>query len=213
MAIAAPTPISALVHSSTLVTAGVYLILRLNIVKLRREIIIFNVLLLCVFTIIISRFCAFYEIDIKKIIAFSTISQLRLIFIIIVVGNELIGFFHVLTHALFKSLLFLCSGIFIHENFNNQDIRKFGLLLRMNPFRSGLFIIRNISLAGFPYMRGFYSKDLILEFIYTINLNIFLLIVFLVSIIFTTIYSFRISYVRLIIGKNMVINNYLMRWD
>lgn len=120
LAIAAPTPISSLVHSSTLVTAGVYLLIRVRIVKINQDFIIELILVICLLTMFISRTCAYMEIDIKKIIAYSTMSQLRLIFISVFIGDELIGFYHILTHALFKSLLFLCSGVFIHENLNNQ---------------------------------------------------------------------------------------------
>jgi len=125
IAIAAATPVSALVHSSTLVTAGVYLIIRFNKFLINRDI---NIILyfLSVVTIFIAGVIANIEFDLKKIIALSTLSQLGLIIVTLRMGMPIISFYHLLIHAIFKSILFICAGVIIHSIMNNQDIRLFG---------------------------------------------------------------------------------------
>lgn len=193
IAIAAPTPVSALVHSSTLVTAGVYLIIRFNKFLISTGV---NVLLffLSILTIFIAGLIANVENDLKKIIALSTLSQLGLIMIILRAGFSIIAFFHLLTHAIFKSLLFMCAGVVIHLIINNQDIRFFGNLNEIIPFTIIRFFISNLALCGFPFLAGFYSKDLIIEIIYFYQINVFILIFILVSLILTVRYSVRLFY-------------------
>lgn len=192
-AIRAPTPVSALVHSSTLVTAGIYLIIRFNKFLIFRginEILFF----ISILTIFIAGITALSENDFKKIIALSTLSQLGLIIIIIRLGLELVAFYHLLTHAIFKSLLFICVGVIIHVINNNQDIRLLGIIYIFIPFTVIRLFISNISLCGFPFLAGFYSKDLIIELIYTIKINFIILVLIILSLIFTVIYSFRLFY-------------------
>lgn len=193
IAISAPTPVSALVHSSTLVTAGVYLIIRFNKLIIDRGI---NKILffLAVFTIFISGLIANLEVDLKKIIALSTLSQLGLIIIILRLGLEIIAYYHLLVHAVFKSILFICSGAIIHLIINNQDIRLFGNLNELIPFVIICFFIANLALCGFPFIAGFYSKDFIIELIYRIELNIYILVFIIISLIFTVSYSIRLFY-------------------
>lgn len=193
MAIAAPTPVSALVHSSTLVTAGVYLIIRFNKLLIINEL---NKVLffLAVFTIFISGLMANLEVDLKKIIALSTLRQLGLIIIILRLGLEIIAFYHLLVHAIFKSILFICAGAIIHSIINNQDIRLFGNLKEIIPFVIICFFIANLALCGFPFMAGFYSKDFIIELIYRLGLNIYILLFIIISLIFTVSYSIRLFY-------------------
>jgi len=133
IAMAAPTPVSALVHSSTLVTADVYLIIRYRKFLLSRNI---NIILyfLSVVTIFIAGGIANVEFDLKKIIALSTLRQLGLIIITLRVGLRIISFYHLLTHAIFKSMLFICAGVIIHSIINNQDIRLFGNLKEVIPY-------------------------------------------------------------------------------
>lgn len=193
MAMAAPTPVSALVHSSTLVTAGVYLMIRFNKFLIRTGV---NSLLffLAVLTIFISGGMANLENDLKKIIALSTLSQLGLMMIVLRIGYQIVAFFHLLTHAIFKSLLFICAGVVIHLIFNNQDIRFFGNLNEVIPFTIMRFFISNLALCGFPFMSGFYSKDLVIEIVYFYKVNIFLLLVIIISLLLTVRYSFRLFY-------------------
>lgn len=192
-AIAAPTPVSALVHSSTLVTAGVYLIIRFNHVLIKSNV-CYILLYLSVLTIFIAGLIANVENDLKKIIALSTLRQLGLIIIILRLGWKIISFYHLLTHAIFKSILFICAGIIIHSLFNNQDIRLFGNLNLNIPFTMIRFLIARLALCGFPFLAGFYSKDFIIELIYSSHINIFILLIIVISLTFTVIYSVRLYY-------------------
>lgn len=219
MAIAAPTPVSALVHSSTLVTAGVYLIFRFNRFLIIFEISKILLIYISVFTIFIAGLIANFEIDLKKIIALSTLRQLGLIIMTLRLGLKFLAFYHLLTHAVFKSLLFMCAGIIIHFINNNQDIRFCGKLREFVPFTIIRFYISNLALIGFPFIAGFYSKDLIIEIIYIINLNLFIIIFIVLSIIFTVSYSLRLIYyiffsdfkwVRLYLIKESILINISM---
>lgn len=177
-AIAAPTPVSALVHSSTLVTAGVYLLIRFNHYLINNGIYLFVLLLLGRLTILISGLGANYEMDFKKIIALSTLSQLGLIIRILSLGYIKLAFFHLLTHALFKALLFLCAGIFIHRIMNFQDIRFSGGFSNQLIIVLVYFNISRLALCGIPFLAGFYSKDIILEFVLISNVNIIIFFFF-----------------------------------
>lgn len=194
-AIAAPTPVSSLVHSSTLVTAGVYLLIRFNLVFRDSLKILF--LLIASLTIFISGLGANFEFDLKKIIALSTLSQLGLIIRILALGSYELAFFHLLTHALFKALLFICAGAIIHRINNCQDIRYIGNLINQIPLVCSFFNICNFSLCGLPFLSGFYSKDLIVEVITINTLNLLIYFLFYISIGLTVCYSFRLSYYRL----------------
>merc|ERR1712012_289102 len=184
-AIAAPTPVSSLVHSSTLVTAGVYLLIRINIIIIEINIRKY-LFLLGILTIVIAGIAALIEIDIKKINALSTLRQLGIMMIVLGIGNPILSFFHLISHAFFKAMLFICAGIIIHNIKDYQDIRKIGFSYINIHFCISIMIIANISLCGLPFLRGFYSKDFIIDkrkkylfFIfnniwYNINSNLFL---------------------------------------
>nr|YP_010324866.1 NADH dehydrogenase subunit 5 [Ixodes nuttallianus]UNO53787.1 NADH dehydrogenase subunit 5 [Ixodes nuttallianus] len=192
-AMAAPTPVSSLVHSSTLVTAGIYLLIRFNILfefKFYSDIL----LVLSSMTMFMAGVGANMEMDFKKIIAFSTLSQLGMIMFILSLGKMELAFFHLLMHALFKSMLFLCAGFIIHTFSGIQDIRFLGGFFMSSPVISGCMGLSMLSLFGFPFVGGFYSKDLILEFIY-MNMNNFMMIVFVIlSTSLTMIYCLRMMY-------------------
>nr|QBG38583.1 NADH dehydrogenase subunit 5 [Acropyga donisthorpei] len=193
MAMAAPTPVSALVHSSTLVTAGVYLMIRFSSIFWGSLTI--KILFYCsIFTMFMSGLMANFENDLKKIIALSTLSQLGLMMMILSLGMEMLAFFHLLIHAIFKSLLFMCAGVMIHMMNNNQDIRFSGGMNEYIPFTMMSFYIANLSLMGFPFLSSFYSKDLIMEVVYLMNINMFLLLMILLSLSFTVSYSLRLFY-------------------
>jgi len=192
-AIAAPTPVSALVHSSTLVTAGVYLLIRFNFFIIKSYFCYF-LILLGIFTILIAGIAAILEIDIKKVIALSTLSQLGVIIIIIGAQKPLLAYFHLLSHAYFKAILFICAGIIIHNIKDYQDIRCIGTLNISIPLICRIINTANISLCGLPFIRGFYSKDIILEIILLDGYNIFLFIIILLATILTVSYSCRLSF-------------------
>nr|QXG19109.1 NADH dehydrogenase subunit 5 [Drosophila biarmipes] len=192
-AMAAPTPVSALVHSSTLVTAGVYLLIRFNII-LSTSWLGQLLLLLSGLTMFMAGLGANFEFDLKKIIALSTLSQLGLMMSILSMGFYKLAMFHLLTHALFKALLFMCAGAIIHNMNNSQDIRLMGGLSIHMPLTSACFNVSNLALCGMPFLAGFYSKDMILEIVSISNINMFSFFLYFFSTGLTVSYSFRLVY-------------------
>nr|AVM85593.1 NADH dehydrogenase subunit 5 [Anopheles gambiae] len=192
-AMAAPTPVSALVHSSTLVTAGVYLLIRFNDVLMNWWMAQF-LLLVSGLTMFMAGLGANFEFDLKKIIALSTLSQLGLMMSILSMGFYKLAFFHLLTHALFKALLFMCAGSIIHNMKNSQDIRMMGSLSMSMPLTCSCFNVANLALCGMPFLAGFYSKDLILEMVMLSYVNVFSFFLFFFSTGLTVCYSFRLVY-------------------
>nr|YP_009995305.1 NADH dehydrogenase subunit 5 [Ochthebius minoicus]QNP09708.1 NADH dehydrogenase subunit 5 [Ochthebius minoicus] len=206
-AMAAPTPVSALVHSSTLVTAGIYLLIRFNFCFSYNQMMI--MLFFSMMTMFMAGLGANFEFDLKKIIALSTLSQLGLMMSILFLGEYKLAFFHLLTHALFKALLFMCAGCIIHNLNNCQDIRYMGGLMKQMPLTCSFFNISNLALCGIPFLSGFYSKDLILE-VFSMNyLNLFVYLIFFVSIGLTACYSMRLLFYTLIGSYNYLSLNYL----
>nr|ARB50137.1 NADH dehydrogenase subunit 5 [Eteoneus sigillatus] len=201
-AMAAPTPVSSLVHSSTLVTAGVYLLIRFgNMIMFSLLIDIFFIL--SVLTMFMAGVGAIFEFDLKKIIAFSTLSQLGLMMSILFLGNFYLSFFHLLSHAFFKSLLFMCSGLYIHSMCDSQDIRNMGGLFLDKPYTTSCFLISNFSLCGMFFMSGFYSKDLIVEFLMYNGYNISKMFIYLLSISMTVCYTVRLMNYLFMSGVNL----------
>jgi len=147
-----------------------------------------------VLTIFISGLGANFEIDLKKIIALSTLRQLGLIIITLGVGLTEYAFFHLITHAIFKSLLFLCAGVFIHSIGDLQDIRSMGGLIISCPVTSFYFICSSMALCGFPFLSGFYSKDIILELFFLRKINIIIFLVVFLATMLTLTYSVRLSF-------------------
>uniref|UniRef100_UPI0030030EC2 NADH dehydrogenase subunit 5 n=1 Tax=Phyllothelys werneri TaxID=1661847 RepID=UPI0030030EC2 len=201
-AMAAPTPVSALVHSSTLVTAGVYLLIRFS--KVFPNWLLNFLLVISVLTMFMSGLGANFEYDLKKIIALSTLSQLGLMMSILSMGFADLAFFHLLTHALFKALLFMCAGMVIHNVKNFQDIRFMGNLSIFMPLTSSCFMVSNFALCGMPFLAGFYSKDMILEVISLSNLNMFMYFLYFFSTGLTVCYTFRMFYYMLWGDFNLV---------
>lgn len=192
-AIAAPTPVSALVHSSTLVTAGVYLLFRFRGLLVRTAthtyFVFFGIL-----TIIMAGIRAMHETDMKKIVALSTLSQLGLMVSTLGLGLSQLAFFHLLSHAYFKAILFIAVGNIIHCRNSYQDIRIAGNLSRAMPLRHAFFNLANLSLCGFPFMAGFYSKDLILEEVLIGQVNFTSVLIFFAATLLTAAYSTRLTY-------------------
>nr|WMQ52881.1 NADH dehydrogenase subunit 5 [Marumba saishiuana] len=202
-AMAAPTPVSALVHSSTLVTAGVYLLIRFNILIVN-TFFIKILLLLGMLTMFMAGISANYEFDLKKIIALSTLSQLGLMMSILSMGFSDLAFFHLLTHAMFKALLFMCAGVIIHMMNNIQDIRFMGGISIYLPLTCLCLNISNMALCGIPFLAGFYSKDLILEMVSFSNLNMFCFFFFYVSTGLTMYYTIRLLMYLMINELNLM---------
>lgn len=170
-AMAGPTPVSALLHAATMVTAGIYLLIRLELYEENILIIIISIL-----TIIIGGISAINQYDIKKIIAYSTVSQIGYMLYGIGINNKEIAIYHLITHGFFKALLFLSAGIIIHNYYNEQDIRKYGNFIYYYPFTYILFIYGSLSIIAFPYFSGYYSKEPLIFNSYFNNLFIFILI-------------------------------------
>nr|YP_009509825.1 NADH dehydrogenase subunit 5 [Penion ormesi]AXF46492.1 NADH dehydrogenase subunit 5 [Penion ormesi] len=196
-AMAAPTPVSALVHSSTLVTAGIFLIVRffpfLDTIHGFKT----GLLFISVLTLLMAGIGANYENDLKKIIALSTLSQLGVMMMSLGLGTPYLALFHLYTHALFKALLFLCAGMFIHNSSNIQDIRHMGLLFSQAPLTTTCMNIANLSLCGAPFLSGFYSKDLILELCLSNPTNFLMVLLIFLATGMTAAYSFRLSFCSL----------------
>lgn len=192
-AMAAPTPVSALVHSSTLVTAGIFLIIRFFPFLATCDFFKPSLLFISVLTLLMAGIAANYENDLKKVIALSTLSQLGVIIISLGLGIVSLSLFHLYTHALFKALLFLCAGTIIHNSLNNQDLRYMGIVFHQAPLTVTCINIANLSLCGAPFLRGFYSKDLILETsLASPTRTLMILFIFLATGI-TAAYSLRLS--------------------
>nr|UBN08937.1 NADH dehydrogenase subunit 5 [Panesthia sloanei] len=210
-AMAAPTPVSALVHSSTLVTAGVYLLIRFS-PSFSMSLNTF-LLLVSSLTMFMAGIGANFEFDLKSIIALSTLSQLGLMMSIMSLGFAGLAFFHLLTHALFKALLFMCAGVLIHSMSDSQDIRFMGNLPFQMPLTSACLMISNFSLCGMPFLAGFYSKDLILEMSSFSYLNVLSFFLFFFSTGLTVCYSFRLFYYSMCGDFNLGSSNHMEEGD
>nr|QLY89742.1 NADH dehydrogenase subunit 5 [Lumbriculus variegatus] len=206
-AMAAPTPVSALVHSSTLVTAGVFLSIRFY--PMLAQISWFNkfLLIMATLTMMMAGLSAMTECDMKKIIALSTLSQLGMMMTSLGLGLPQLAYFHMLMHALFKALLFICAGLMIHSHQHNQDLRWMGNMSKNMPVTLTCITIANMALCGLPYLTGFYSKDLILETMCMNITNSFTYSLIMFSIGFTSFYSFRFMMAVLWSPKNAVSYN------
>nr|VFU78626.1 NADH dehydrogenase subunit 5 [Bragasellus peltatus] len=196
-AMAAPTPVSALVHSSTLVTAGVYLLIRFSPMfhNLNMMWVLF---LMASLTTIMASVSALFECDLKKIVALSTLSQLGVMVMTLSMGLSMLSFFHLLTHATFKALLFMCSGKIIHEMSDSQDIRMMGMFSKNLPVTCAFFNLANLALCGFPFLAGFYSKDLLIEEILLMDMSFTNYLLLGLMVLLSVAYSVRLSVLGLL---------------
>lgn len=157
-----PTPVSALIHAATMVTAGVYLMLRMAPVFMLAPSVLTVVSYIGSITMLFGATTALAQTDIKKTIAFSTCSQLGYMIAACGLGHFSVAFFHLITHAFFKALLFLCAGVIIHATNGEQDLRKLGGLRNILPLVYVAMAISSFALMGVPFLSGFYSKELII---------------------------------------------------
>jgi NADH-ubiquinone oxidoreductase chain 5 len=210
MAMEGPTPVSALIHAATMVTAGVYLLMRASPLIEYSS----TVLLLCLWvgaiTTVFSSLIGLFQQDIKKVIAYSTMSQLGMMVIAIGLSSYTLALFHLINHAFYKGLLFLCAGAVIHAVADNQDFRKYGGLVSYLPLTYSLMLTASLSLVAFPFMTGFYSKDFILESAYGQYKLSSIIVYFIATIgaMFTTLYSVKVLYLTFLTNPNGSLINY-----
>jgi len=210
MAMEGPTPVSALIHAATMVTAGVYLLMRASPLIEYSS----TVLLLCLWvgaiTTVFSSLIGLFQQDIKKVIAYSTMSQLGMMVIAIGLSSYTLALFHLINHAFYKGLLFLCAGAVIHAVADNQDFRKYGGLVSYLPLTYSLMLTASLSLVAFPFMTGFYSKDFILESAYGQYKLSSIIVYFIATIgaMFTTLYSVKVLYLTFLTNPNGSLVNY-----
>jgi len=210
MAMEGPTPVSALIHAATMVTAGVYLLMRTSPLIEYSS----TVLLLCLWvgaiTTVFSSLIGLFQQDIKKVIAYSTMSQLGMMVIAVGLSSYNIALFHLVNHAFYKGLLFLGAGAVIHAVADNQDFRKYGGLKKYLPLSYSVMLVASLSLVAFPFMTGFYSKDFILESAYG-QYNLSGTIIYFIATtgaMFTTLYSAKVLHLTFLVNPNGPVINY-----
>jgi len=189
-----PTPVSALIHAATMVTAGVFLIIRLSPFFEQTPLILLIIILVGSMTAFFTSTIGLTQNDLKKVIAYSTCSQLGYMVMICGFSQYNAGLFHLINHGFFKALLFLSAGSVIHALNNEQDLRKLGSMKLITPLTFICIVIGSISLMGLPFLTGFYSKDLILELIYSQSYLSYALWLGLIAAFITAFYSFRLIY-------------------
>ena len=210
MAMEGPTPVSALIHAATMVTAGVYLLMRASPLIEYSS----TVLILCLWvgaiTSVFSSLVGLFQQDIKKVIAYSTMSQLGMMVIAVGLSSYNVALFHLINHAFYKGLLFLAAGSVIHAVGDNQDFRKYGGLRLFLPLTYSVMVIASLSLVAFPFMSGFYSKDFILESaygqFYFSSISVYIIAV--IAAVFTTLYSVKVLYLTFLTNPNGPIKSY-----
>jgi NADH-ubiquinone oxidoreductase chain 5 len=210
MAMEGPTPVSALIHAATMVTAGVYLLIRVSPLIEYSSLVLLLCLWLGAITTVFSSLIGLFQQDIKKVIAYSTMSQLGMMVIAVGLSSYNIALFHLINHAFYKGLLFLGAGAVIHAVADNQDFRKYGGLISYLPLTYSVMLIASLSLVAFPFMTGFYSKDFIIESAfgkYYIS-SIAVYYIAIIGAMFTTLYSVKVLYLTFLTNPNGPIVNY-----
>ena len=210
MAMEGPTPVSALIHAATMVTAGVYLLMRSSPLIEYSSTLLLLCLWLGAITTVFSSLIGLFQQDIKKVIAYSTMSQLGMMVIAVGLSSYNIALFHLINHAFYKGLLFLGAGAVIHAVADNQDFRKYGGLISYLPLTYSVILIASLSLVAFPFMTGFYSKDFILESAYGQYYfsGTAVYVIAVIGAVFTTLYSVKVLYLTFLTNPNGPINYY-----
>ena len=210
MAMEGPTPVSALIHAATMVTAGVYLLMRTSPLIEYSSTVLILCLWLGAITTVFSSLIGLFQQDIKKVIAYSTMSQLGMMVIAVGLSSYNLALFHLVNHAFYKGLLFLGAGAVIHAVADNQDFRKYGGLRPFLPLTYSVMLIASLSLVAFPFMTGFYSKDFILESAYGQYYFSSTVVYFIATIgaMFTTLYSVKVLYLTFLTNPNGPLINY-----
>src|SRR3954453_18212903 len=210
MAMEGPTPVSALIHAATMVTAGVYLLMRTSPLIEYSSTVLIICLWVGAITTVFSSLIGLFQQDIKKVIAYSTMSQLGMMVIAVGLSSYNVAIFHLMNHAFYKGLLFLGAGAVIHAVVDNQDLRKYGGLISFLPLTYTVILIASLSLVAFPFMTGFYSKDFILESAYGqyhfSSINVYFIAT--IGAIFTTLYSVKVLYLTFLTSPNGPITSY-----
>ena len=210
MAMEGPTPVSALIHAATMVTAGVYLLMRSSPLIEYSNTVLLLAIWVGAITTVFSSLIGLFQQDIKKVIAYSTMSQLGMMVIAIGLSSYNVALFHLVNHAFYKGLLFLGAGAVIHAVADNQDFRKYGGLKSFLPLTYSVMLIASLSLVAFPFMTGFYSKDFILESAYG-QFHFSSIIIYFISTIgamFTTLYSVKVLYLTFLTNPNGPLTDY-----
>ena len=205
-----PTPVSALIHAATMVTAGVYLLMRSSPLIEYSSTVLMLCLWLGAITTVFSSLIGLFQQDIKKVIAYSTMSQLGMMVIAVGLSSYNIALFHLVNHAFYKALLFLGAGAVIHAVADNQDFRRYGGLRQFLPLTYSVMLIASLSLVAFPFMTGFYSKDFILESAYGQYYfsGTVVYIIATIGAMFTTLYSVKVLYLTFLTNPNGPLINY-----
>nr|QCS25182.1 NADH dehydrogenase subunit 5 [Arthonia rubella] len=207
-----PTPVSALIHAATMVTAGVYLLMRSSPLIEYSSMVLLLSMWIGAVTTVFSSLIGLYQQDIKKVIAYSTMSQLGMMVIAVGLSSYNVALFHLVNHAFYKALLFLGAGAVIHSVADNQDFRKYGGLKSFLPLSYSVMLVASLSLVAFPFMTGFYSKDFILESAFGKFSFSSIVIYFIATIgaVFTTLYSVKVLYLTFLSNPAGPLNNYKM---
>ena len=210
MAMEGPTPVSALIHAATMVTAGVYLLIRVSPLIEYSSLVLLLCLWIGAITTVFSSLIGLFQQDIKKVIAYSTMSQLGMMVIAVGLSSYNIALFHLVNHAFYKGLLFLGAGAVIHAVADNQDFRKYGGLISYLPLTYSVMLIASLSLVAFPFMTGFYSKDFIIESAfgkyYISSITVYCIAT--IGAMFTTLYSVKVLYLTFLSNPNGPLVNY-----
>ena len=199
-----PTPVSALIHAATMVTAGVFLLIRCSILFEYASTVLLIIMVIGGITAFFASTIGLVQNDLKRVIAYSTCSQLGYMVFSCGMSNYAISLFHLVNHAFFKALLFLSAGAIIHSLNDEQDMRKMGGLQKLLPFIYTSILIGSLALVGFPFLTGFYSKDIILESIFGMykNFTFFIYLLGILAAMGTTFYSLRLIYLVFLTPNN-----------